>query len=117
MMENKKVVYGVIGGVTLLASAGIIYYMWNRAEKVAVDDGLSDEDRKCVEAIKKLGPVRKDKNGNLDFEYLLQFCEVVGMHAKAKQEIQKRDIVERRRQALKENDENSYRDLIQQIID
>jgi hypothetical protein len=37
----------------------------------------------------------------------------VGRHAKAKQEIQKRDIVLKRREALKNNDENLYRDLVQ----
>jgi hypothetical protein len=76
MISNKKVLFGVVGGVTLLASAGIIYYMRNRAEKVV----LPEEDRKCVEGIKKLGPVKRDKNGNLDFEYLLQFFEVLDAH-------------------------------------
>jgi hypothetical protein len=77
MMQNKKVVYGVIGGFSLLASAGIIYYMWNRAEKVVVPE----EDRKFAEDLKKLGPVIRDWNWNLDFEYLLQFFEVVEKHA------------------------------------
>ena len=85
-MENKKVVYGVIGGVTLLASAGIIYYMMNR-EKLPAESSSSEEDKadnKCLENIKALGPVKLDKNGKLEFEYLLKFCEVVGRHAKAK---------------------------------
>lgn len=83
-MENKKVVYAIVGGVTLLASAGIIYYMLNKGEKVPVADEVSAEDKKCLDAIKEIGPVKKDTNGNLDFEYLLKFCEVVGRHAKAK---------------------------------
>ena len=83
-MENKKVVYGIVGGVTLLASAGIIYYMLNKGEKVTVADEVSVEDKKCLEASKEIGPAKKDRKGNLEFEYLLKFCEVVGRHAKAK---------------------------------
>lgn len=70
-----------------------------------------------MKAIADLGPVKKDKDGKLDFEYLLKFCEVVGTHAKAKQEIQKRELVLKRREALKNGDEQSYKNFIQQIID
>jgi hypothetical protein len=86
-MDNKKVVYGVVGGVVLLASAGIIYYMVNKSEKVPVveEEVPSEVDNNaCLKAIKEIGPVIKDANGQLDFEYLLKFCEVVGRHAKAK---------------------------------
>ena len=117
-MENKKVVYGIVGGVTLLASAGLIYYMMSKTDKVAIEEETgSKEDKKCVDAIKALGPVKNDANGKLDFEYLLKFCETVGRHAKAKQEIQKRELVTKRRIALKDNDETTYKDCIQQIID
>jgi hypothetical protein len=60
-MNNKKVVYGIVGGVVLLASAGIIYYITNKSEKVSVGEvevDSEDDNKACLKAIKDLGPVK-----------------------------------------------------------
>ena len=43
-----------------------------------------------------------------DYEYLLKFCDVVGKHAKEKQDCCKADLVIRRRDSMKKNDDEGY---------
>ena len=62
-MDNKKVVYGVVGGVVFLASVGIIYSMMKKSDKLPVGEEeketpSEEENNGCLKAIKEIGPVK-----------------------------------------------------------
>ena len=64
-----------------------------------------------------MGPAKFGSNGKLEFEYLLKFCEVVGLHAKTKQKVLEIQFTKERRQHLKAGNEEKYKEIIQQMID
>ena len=72
------------GALALVGLAGLAYYM--SATKVPaskIDETvLSQKDKELVTKVKALGTPQEDKEGNLTFDYLIKFCEIVGKHAK-----------------------------------
>ena len=101
----------IIGVSALVGLAGAIYFLTKGEDKNVVaikEEELDDDDKKLIVKIKSIGPVIKQKNGSLDYEYLLKFCDVVGKHAKEKQDCCKADLVIRRRDSMKKNDDEGY---------
>ena len=50
--------------------------------------------------LQKLGPVKKDKKGQLDFDYLIKLLEIVDFKGKNLFQVQKVDFIRQRRDAL-----------------
>mmetsp|Transcript_3592 Transcript_3592/g.6103 ORF Transcript_3592/g.6103 Transcript_3592/m.6103 type:complete len:115 (-) Transcript_3592:559-903(-) len=80
---------------------------------------MSARDAKLVEKVKALGEPRFSKEApeDLDFDYLLKFCEVVAKHAKLVQEMEKGSMLDDRRKALKEKNDEKYKEILQRMMD
>ena len=70
--DNKKLMIAVAGGVALLATAALIYNYSKQGVAIESQSGSVDkDDQQCLDKIKKLGPPKFSKNGQLEFTYLL----------------------------------------------
>ena len=86
---DKKVLYALIGGVALIGAA----IAFSMSKDSAVDDVLN-----------QLGPVEKDENGKLDFEYFLKIFQICTVYGKTQFAERKREYIAQRRQALKDGE-------------
>lgn len=94
---DKKVLYALIGGVALIGAA----IAFSMSKDSAVDDVLN-----------QLGPVEKDENGKLDFEYFLKIFQICTVYGKTQFAERKREYIAQRRQALKDGDEKKYEEIV-----
>ena len=63
MFKDKKVMYALIGGATLLVGAALIAHMSSAA---VVENPIDDD-------LDKLGPITREEDGRfLDFEYFIK---------------------------------------------
>jgi len=116
--DNKKTILLLAGCVAVLATTALIFYKYSQKEISEVPGALTKEDKKCLENIKKLGPPQfNSKTNKLEFDYLIRFCEVVGLHAKTKQKVKEIQFIKERREHLKAGNEEKYKEIIQQMID
>ena len=67
MFKDKKVLYALIGGATLLVGAALLAHMSaGQVEESPIDDDLD-----------KLGPLKREEDGRyLDFEYFIKVFEL-----------------------------------------
>ena len=70
--DNKIWKYGLIGAGALVSASLVLYYVINR----------SGSNKKCFEEIDALGPVMKDANGMLSFNYYKDIFMIISKHAK-----------------------------------
>ena len=104
MFKDKKVLYALIGGATLLVGAALLAHMSaGQVEESPIDDDLD-----------KLGPLKREEDGRyLDFEYFIKVFELSTTYAKMKFSTKKKDYVSRRRDAIKDDDE--YRKIVMEM--
>ena len=106
--NNNVWKYLVAGGAAIVAGAVICNYLMSNDS----DSGIN----KCLEDIDALGPVKKENNGILAFNYYKDMFTVVGKHGRLRFAEEKRDMVLKRRKALKEGDHKLYADIVKEII-
>jgi hypothetical protein len=103
MFKDKKVLYALIGGATLLIGAAIISHLSQTVEDSPIDDDLD-----------KLGPLKREEDGRyLDFEYFIKVFELSTTYAKMKFSSKKKEYVAKRREAIKDDDE--YRKIVMEM--
>lgn len=103
MFKDKKVLYALIGGATLLVGAAIIAHFSQTVEDSPIDDDLD-----------KLGPLKREEDGRyLDFEYFIKVFELSTTYAKMKFSIKKKEYVSKRRVAI--NDDEEYRKIVMEM--
>ena len=104
MFKDKKVMYALIGGATLLVGAALIAHMSSEAvEENPIDDDLD-----------KLGPITREEDGrHLDFEYFIKVFELSTTYAKMKFSSKKKEYVSKRREAI--NDDEEYRKVVMEM--
>ena len=95
---DKKVLYALIGGAAIVGAA--IIFSMSKGES-QVDDILD-----------KLGPVEREENGKLEFEYFLKIFKECTIYGKREFGERKKELIALRRQALKDNDEKKYEEIV-----
>ena len=98
-------IIGLIG-----ISIGVIYFI-----------GLFQKSKSQVKVYLKievdaLGPVKKDKNGRLEFDQYKQVFALLHKYSKVHLLSQKKVMLERRRAALKEEDMDQYQRIVLRMI-
>ena len=91
MDKNKHIIIAsLIGTATILG----LYYYYSKEEDLAISyDNLSDLDKELIKKIKDLGIPPKDKDGNISFNYLYKFCDIVGQHTKHAEDFETQEMV------------------------
>jgi hypothetical protein len=84
---------GIAAGAIIIGGALLMNWLQGKS-------GASDQD--LIDDIEKLGPVKKEMNGILSFPYFKDLMSIVQRHAKARFFDEKRDMLSRRRNYLKE---------------
>merc|ERR1712153_185825 len=103
IFKDKKLLYALIGGATLLVGAAIISHMSGQVEESPIDQDLEN-----------LGPLRREEDGRyLDFEYFIKVCELSTMYAKMKFSTKKKEYVSRRRENIKNEEE--YKKIVMEM--
>jgi len=104
MFKDKKVMYALIGGATLLVGAALIAHM----SSAAVEENPIDDD------LDKLGPLKREEDGRyLDFDYFINVFELSTKYAKMKFSSKKKEYVSKRREAI--NDDEEYRKVVMEM--
>lgn len=119
--QKKSLIYGLIGGAAVLGLAGLYLYLnksSSQQKEAAIDvASLDEDDKKLMEKIRQIGEPQFESSGELEFDYLLKFCEAVAKHAKYLQEKRKSEFVTLRREALEKNDEEAYKAQVKKLLD
>jgi len=103
IFKDKKLLYALIGGATLLVGAAIISHMSGQVEESPIDQDLEN-----------LGPLRREEDGRyLDFEYFIKVFELSTMYAKMKFSNKKKEYVSRRRENIKNEEE--YKKIVMEM--
>ena len=119
MDNNKKIIFGVVGGAAIL---GIAYYMFfankqeSKAGEVADESSLSEEDKILVQKVKDLGPLKTDDDGHINFDYLCKFSKLVTIEAINRHRKETEKSKNERRELLKAGDHKKYTDLVLPVI-
>lgn len=102
---DKKVLYALLGGAAV-AVAAIVYSMSK--------DGESDEPT-ADDIIEQLGPVKRDANGMLEFDYFLKIFQICTVYGKTQFGERKKEMIAQRRVALKDGDDKKYEEIVMQM--
>lgn len=103
---NNTLLYVGLGAAALIGGA-LVYNMLTKESSSA--SLVFDE-------IDELGPAQRDPNGMLSFKYYKDVFSVISKHAKSKFADEKKELVIKRRRALKESDNKTYRELVKEMI-
>jgi len=121
MDNNKKIVLGVVGGAAIL---GLAYYMFyaNKASetpRASTDDisKLSEEDKALVKKVQDLGPLKLDKDGHINFDYLVKFSKLVTIEAIQRHRNEANKTKSARRELLKQGDQKKYFEMVMPVIE
>ena len=118
---NTKLIMSVVGGLTL---AGLAYYVF-RSSQTEEDHTCvpqnTEEERQAfksiIEEIDKLGePKKNPSDGQLEFKYIVKFSETVARLSKRRIMSKMDTIKEQRRQALKNEDHDKYKEVVGDIL-
>ena len=69
-----------------------------------------------MEDVDALGPAKKESNGILAFNYYKDLFTVVGRHGRIRFADEKKELIAKRRKALKSGDTRAYNELVKDII-
>lgn len=96
---NKTWIYLVAGAAALVLGAVIFNSFSSKGSSMQV----------CLEDIDALGPIQRDSKGMLTFPYFKDIFTIVAKHSKVKFAEDKKELLGKRRKALREGDESLYR--------
>lgn len=105
---NNNWKYLVLGGAAVVASALLFNYFLSSETESSMS--------KCYEEVEALGPVKKESNGILGFNYYKDLFAIVGRHGRLRFAPEKKKLVEKRRKALKEGKMKEYGEIVKEII-
>lgn len=105
---NKNVIYGLAAAGALVGAAILFNYISNKSTN-ATSSAVLDE-------IDALGPAKKEANGLLTFPYYKDIFLLITKHSKAKFGEEKKDMLVRRRAALKDGREAEYKEIVKEAI-
>ena len=103
---DKKVLYALLGGAAVVGAA-VAFHLLGKASEEA-DDGLDAE-------IAELGELELDANGFIEFKQFLKIFQICSYFAKAQFAIEKKQMIADRRAALKNNDDNLYKEIVMKM--
>ena len=66
--------------------------------------------------MESLGPVQRDIYGNIEFEYFLKVFTIAKKSVNKQFADEKKILIERRRQALSNGDENEYSEIVGEMM-
>jgi len=102
---DKKVLYLLLGGAAIVGAA-VAFHMIKSSDG---DDGL-DED------LEKLGPIELEEGtGMMKFDYFLKIFQICSFYGKTQFAAKRKDYIDQRRQALKDNDDKKYEQIVMQM--
>src|SRR6187399_2074973 len=95
MSESKSRTYIYLAGAGVLVVGAALLFNY-------ISGKTSSTNSQCFEEIDNLGPPKKDPNGLLSFAYYKDVFLIISKHAKQKFADEKKELVIKRRQLLKE---------------
>ena len=101
-MNDKRIVYGLLGGAAVLVGAALISHYFQDKE----GDKLGAE-------IDSLGTLTRDASGHIEFEQFIKIFEISSAHAKSEFSEKKKTFISQRREVIKNNDE--YKKIVIQM--
>lgn len=99
MLQDKRVVYGLLGGAAVLVGAALISHFMQDKETNQIDDELE-----------KLGVLSRDNSGHIEFEQFIKIFEISSLHAKQEFSDKKKGYIAERRQMI--NDKDAYKKIV-----
>jgi len=104
MNISKNVKYALIGGAAVILAAVSYHYLSQKASETNEAD--IDED------LDKLGPLKRDTNEMIDFDYFIKIFQISSFYAKTQFSKKKKEFVAQRRQASRDNDDKKYEEIV-----
>lgn len=101
---SKNVKYALLGGAAVILAAVSYHYMSSKEAGTADCD--IDED------LDKLGPLKRDANEMIDFDYFIKIFQISSFYAKNQFAKKKKEFVANRRQAARDNDDKKYEEIV-----
>ena len=105
--ENKDLIKYAAITAGLLVSGGLAFHLLKN---------YSGVNRKCFKEIDQLGPVQKDINGMLNFNYYKEVFMIISKYAKESFWDEKKKLLEHRRKCLREGNLVEYREIVRDMI-
>ena len=99
---DSKVKYALLGGAALIGAA-IAFHVLGKQEDPIDDD------------IGQLGPVEREDNGMLKFEYFLKILEISSFYGKDQFNAKKKEYIQQRRDALDRGDDKEYEMIVSKM--
>jgi hypothetical protein len=104
---SNKAWIGIVAGAAALIGAAVIFH-YATSGKVPTSQVFDEIDA--------LGPAKKEMNGMLSFMYYKDVFAIIQRHAKGKFSAEKKQLMEKRRRLLKENNMGEYKELVKEMI-
>lgn len=105
--NNKGLIYALAGAGALVIGALAFHYLSGK------QTGSSSL---VFEEIESLGPPKKEANGLLSFNYYKDIFMIISKHSKQKFAEEKKDLLAKRRRALKDNNMEEYKEIVKETI-
>jgi hypothetical protein len=97
--QNNTWLYLACGAAALIGGAILYNALSSKSNTMQV----------CLDEIDALGPIQRDPNGLLSFNFFKNIFVIVAKHAKLKYSDEKKETLKTRRKALYEGNEVLYR--------
>lgn len=81
-MQDKRVMYGLLGGAAVLVGAALISHYLSQKEPDAFNEDVDG-----------LGPLQRDGTGHIEFEQFIKIFEISANHAKMEFADKKKDFI------------------------
>src|SRR6185312_5955041 len=104
--NNKAWLYGVIGAGALITGALVFHYF--SSKQVASSQ--------CFDDIEALGPAKREANGMLSFNYYKDIFTIISKYSKQRFQDEKKDLLTKRRKALKDTNMDEYKEIVKEMI-
>jgi len=105
--STNKIWYAAAAAGALIGVAVLSHYL---------SQGKSSSSSECFAEIDALGPPKKEGNGMLSFNYYKDIFMIISKHAKQRFADERKDLLMRRRQLLRENKLDEYKELVKTMI-
>ena len=102
-----KVKYALLAGAAVVGSA-IAYHFLSNSTEEATDDGLDAD-------LDQLGALELDAEGRIDFAQFLKIFQICSFYGKSQFLVRKKELIVKRREALKNNDTQLYEQTVMQM--
>lgn len=103
---NKSLIYGLIGAGVLVAGAIVFHHLSSKVTNSSA----------CFDEIEALGPPKKEANGLLSFNYYKDIFMIISKYSKQKFADEKKELLARRRTALKAGNMDEYKEIVKEMI-